>query len=89
MANYPTSSHKLPSGRQRRYVVTYIEDCADPWILTFGLDARSMSEATSRTIGFIDLNNLHYEKDYGYILTVKVSQQQTDYNIPYKINPEI
>lgn len=88
MANYPTSSKK-PQGRYRRFLVTYVEDCPDPWTLTFGVDAHSMAEATSKTIFFIDLHNLHYEKDYGYILTVKVSKKQTDYNIPYKTNPEL
>lgn len=88
MANYPTSSRQ-PKGRHRRYTVTYEEDCTGGYTLTFGVDAHSLSEATSKTIDFIDRHHLHHDKDHGYFLTPKLSKQKTDYNIPYKTNPEI
>lgn len=72
-----------------RYLVTYEEDIPGGVILTFGVDAGSSSEATSKVIDYIDNKNLHHNKDHGYMLIPRVSKQKADYNIPYKSNQDI
>ena len=86
MASYPTSSYKKIKGKYRRYVVTY--DNEEMTVMTFGIAAHSESEATGLTIAFINKNNLH-TSEIPYYLTVQLSQEKTDYYIPYKTNPEL
>lgn len=89
MPRYPTTFNgRLPS-KIHRYLVTYEEDCLDGWITTFGVDAHCASEATAKTIEYIEDKNLHHDKDHGYTLIPRVSKDKADYNIPYKSNPDI
>lgn len=82
MSNYPTSSWKKPTGKERRYVVTYEEDTPGGVILTFGVKASLASEATGKVIEFIRIHNLH-QSEHPYILYYKISNDITDHNVNF------
>lgn len=82
MSNYPTSSWKKPTGKERRYVVTYEEDTPGGVILTFGVKASLASEATGKVIEFIRIHNLH-QSEHSYILYPKVSNETTNYYVNF------
>lgn len=80
MGNYATSYHKKPNGKQRRYVVTYQEDCHDGKIITFSVLANLASEATAKTIEYIDTYDLH-SSHFGYTLYPVISDEETNHEI--------
>lgn len=84
MPNYPTSYYKKIRGNRRRYLVTYEEDVAGGKVLTFSMQAHSMSEATAITIQFIDKHKIH-DSQYHYTLTPKVSADKADHYINHEI----
>ena len=80
MPNFPTSYHKKPRGKPRRYVVTYQEDCPDGKVITFSVMANMASEATAKTIDFIKNFNLH-DSYFDYTLYPVLSEEETDHEI--------
>lgn len=88
MANYPTSCHKKPGSKLRRFCVTYEEQDPGDAIFTFGVNAYSMSEATALTISFIDTHRLN-PFEYDYTLSPKISDEITDYNIKHETTRNI
>jgi hypothetical protein len=82
VSNYETSSHKKPTGKARRFVVTYEEDTPGGVILTFGVRASLASEATAKVIEFIRIHKLH-QSEHPYTLYPKVSKDITNYNVNF------
>lgn len=82
MSNYETSSHKKPTGKARRFVVTYEEDTPGGMVFTLEVRASLASEATAKVIEFIRIHKLH-QSDHQYILYYKVSNETTNYYVNF------
>ena len=80
MANYPTSSHKKPRGKPRRYLVTYQEDCPEGKVMTFSVFANLASESTAKVIEFIRIYELH-SSHFDYTLYPVLSDEDADHEI--------
>jgi len=82
VSNYETSSHKKPTGKARRFVVTYEEDTPGGMVFTLGVKASLASEATAKVIEFIRIHKLHQSENQ-YILYYKVSNETTNYYVNF------
>ena len=80
MANYPTSSHKKPRGKPRRFVVFYQEDCPEGKTMSFSVFANLYSEASAKTIEHIDTFKLH-SSHFDYTLYPVLSDEDADHEI--------